>query len=127
MQDTILSTELRRHIKYILDNPSYINNSYLRIYDLISSLIANFEKNIELNKIYPDLKTKINDQISYNKKAWNDWCEIDRNRLPLKLQRAGLESKASIGQVTIKTTTGSKKELVKEIHRLQDLVNSLKK
>lgn len=126
MSEVIRSKDLRGHIKTILNSPTYNKKSNLGIDDLISSLVANFEKNVALNKKFPDLKIKKDDEILFDKQAWNNWCELDRNRLPLKLLSIGLESKAEVGQVTVKTTTGSKKELIKEIHRLEDLVNSLK-
>jgi len=125
MQDSILSIDLRRHVKNILIGNLYLKKSLDGIDDQVSMLIANFEKNVSLNKKYSDLKTRKGDSILFNKKAWNDWCDLDKLRSPLKLPIVGFESKATVGNVMVKTSTASKKGLIKHVHELDKRVNEL--
>lgn len=125
MQDSILSIDLRSHVKNILISNLYLKKSLDGIDDQVSMLIANFEKNVSLNKKYSDLKIRKGDSILFNKKAWNDWCDLDKLRSPLKLPIVGFEAKAMVGNVTIKTSTASKKDLIKHVHELEELIRNL--
>lgn len=122
----IKTTDLRIHIKSLLKSNSYSNKTLIGVDNLVSSLIANFEKNVALNKKYPNLKIIEGAEIKVDIYAWNDWCSFDVNRYPLKLPSEGLESKGQIGHVTVKTSTASKKDLIKKVHELEGLLRSIK-